>query len=639
MEKIIVELEAKTNKALKGIDGVAKSVEELNKEVTNSNKDTAKGLKGVEAASQSVGKGLKTVGSGLKALGIGLVIASLSTLKELFSQNQVVVDLFNIAFETASVVVGQVTTAFKDIYKSLTQSTEQFDALGKVMSGLLTLVLTPFKNTFYEIQLAVQSAQLAWEKSVFGDKDPKTIKALNKSISDTKVQIIQVGNAAAKAGKDVVDNFGEAITEVGEAGKTITKELGEVSVTAAVKAATANVELQKSAELAAAKQGLLFEKFDRAAEKLRQTRDEERNSIEDRKKANDELLVKIDAAEKGMLREAKMQLTLANANLKKDKNNTEFKVAQIEALKEVAGVEAQIEGIRSEQKANDLALDRESIELTKSITESESILSVERKRFNAELIDDELLKLERLKEVDLLFQEKEMLRLENLVNVANLGTQAKVDAQIVLDNFMEESRQTNLTREKEITEQEIKNEKTTADAKAAILDAQLNTVSKGFSLLGQLAGKNKTLQAAALVGEAAVSIAKMVAANNLANIGALATPQAILTSGASAVPVIAFNNLTTGIGIAATAAATAKGLGSLGAGGSAPSSSGGANTPTPPPIESTPPSFNVVGQSETNQLAGAIGGQSKTPQRAYVVSGDVSTSQELDRNIVKSASI
>jgi hypothetical protein len=639
MEKIIVELEAKTNKALKGIDGVAKSVEELNKEVTNSNKDTAKGLKGVEAASQSVGKGLKTVGSGLKALGIGLVIASLSTLKELFSQNQVVVDLFNIAFETASVVVGQVTTAFKDIYKSLTQSTEQFDALGKVMSGLLTLVLTPFKNTFYEIQLAVQSAQLAWEKSVFGDKDPKTIKALNKSISDTKVQIIQVGNAAAKAGKDVVDNFGEAITEVGEAGKTITKELGEVSVTAAVKAATANVELQKSAELAAAKQGLLFEKFDRAAEKLRQTRDEERNSIEDRKKANDELLVKIDAAEKGMLREAKMQLTLANANLKKDKNNTEFKVAQIEALKEVAGVEAQIEGIRSEQKANDLALDRESIELTKSITESESILSVERKRFNAELIDDELLKLERLKEVDLLFQEKEMLRLENLVNVANLGTQAKVDAQIVLDNFMEESRQTNLTREKEITEQEIKNEKTTADAKAAILDAQLNTVSKGFSLLGQLAGKNKTLQAAALVGEAAVSIAKMVAANNLANIGALATPQAILTSGASAVPVIAFNNVTTGIGIAATAAATAKGLGSLGAGGSAPSSSGGANTPTPPPIESTPPSFNVVGQSETNQLAGAIGGQSKTPQRAYVVSGDVSTSQELDRNIVKSASI
>ena len=33
MEKIIVELEAKTDKALKGIDSVAKSVEDLNKAI------------------------------------------------------------------------------------------------------------------------------------------------------------------------------------------------------------------------------------------------------------------------------------------------------------------------------------------------------------------------------------------------------------------------------------------------------------------------------------------------------------------------------------------------------------------------------------------------------------------------------
>ena len=38
MEKIIVELEAKTDKALKGIDNVAKSVEDLNKATTESNK-------------------------------------------------------------------------------------------------------------------------------------------------------------------------------------------------------------------------------------------------------------------------------------------------------------------------------------------------------------------------------------------------------------------------------------------------------------------------------------------------------------------------------------------------------------------------------------------------------------------------
>ena len=51
------------------------------------------------------------------------------------------------------------------------------------------------------------------------------------------------------------------------------------------------------------------------------------------------------------------------------------------------------------------------------------------------------------------------------------------------------------------------------------------------------------------------------------------------------------------------------------------------------------PSFNLVGQGGTNQLAEAIGSQSQQPVRAYVVSGDVSTAQSLDRNIVESASL
>jgi hypothetical protein len=74
-------------------------------------------------------------------------------------------------------------------------------------------------------------------------------------------------------------------------------------------------------------------------------------------------------------------------------------------------------------------------------------------------------------------------------------------------------------------------------------------------------------------------------------------------------------------------------------GGSSSGGGGGGGAVSAPAAPSIPPAFNVVGQSDTNQLASAIGGQSKAPQRAYVVSGDVSTSQELDRNIVTGASI
>jgi len=51
------------------------------------------------------------------------------------------------------------------------------------------------------------------------------------------------------------------------------------------------------------------------------------------------------------------------------------------------------------------------------------------------------------------------------------------------------------------------------------------------------------------------------------------------------------------------------------------------------------PSFNIVGQGGTNQLAEAIGSQTQQPIKAYVVSNDVTTAQSLDRNIVEGASL
>ena len=51
------------------------------------------------------------------------------------------------------------------------------------------------------------------------------------------------------------------------------------------------------------------------------------------------------------------------------------------------------------------------------------------------------------------------------------------------------------------------------------------------------------------------------------------------------------------------------------------------------------PAFNVVGASVTNQLAEAIGEQTQQPVQAFVVSNDVSTAQELDRNIIQGATI
>ena len=66
------------------------------------------------------------------------------------------------------------------------------------------------------------------------------------------------------------------------------------------------------------------------------------------------------------------------------------------------------------------------------------------------------------------------------------------------------------------------------------------------------------------------------------------------------------------------------------------SSGGGASSPA---TGSQPPSFNIVGASDSNQLAEAIGGQTQQPVQAFVVSNDITTAQSLQNNIVEGATL
>ena len=61
--------------------------------------------------------------------------------------------------------------------------------------------------------------------------------------------------------------------------------------------------------------------------------------------------------------------------------------------------------------------------------------------------------------------------------------------------------------------------------------------------------------------------------------------------------------------------------------------SGGSATPI------SAPAFNVVGATQTSQLAQTIAGAEDKPLRAYVVASDVSTAQELERSTIEGASI
>lgn len=194
-------------------------------------------------------------------------------------------------------------------------------------------------------------------------------------------------------------------------------------------------------------------------------------------------------------------------------------------------------------------------------------------------------------------------------------------------------------KEKEQAEKDLEAQKVIDEAiveqKRQVEDAKLSIASRGVALIASVFGKSKAIQKAAIIAENAIGIGKMIIDNNRANIGALATPQAIATSGASAAPVIALNNISTGIGIASSVAATVKALSAVGGGGGA--GGGGQQASTPP--AGTAPQVNFQTSSE-NQIATTIANNTnqQPPVQAYVVSGEVTTAQALDRNRIQANS-
>ena len=447
------------------------------------------------------------------------------------------------------------------------------------------------------------------------------------------------------AGKQTVDVFtgvDDSFDQVAESVSNYTKEV--------IKTAAANVELANSAELAAAKNQGLLEQFDFENEKLRQIRDEERNSIEDRIKANNDLRDNLQKQQKLMLANAQIAIDAANAQLAKDKDNVEFKKQLIEAENELAAVKATIAGFESEFKANDLALDKEKIELTNSKLESEANLSIEKKRINAEQITDDLARLQRMKEIDLEEQELQQARLQRILDEANDGTQAKVDAQIALDEFMAESDRTNLERATEI-----------AEAEKALEEQKRAEKEKTFNDLVAIAGAESKLGKAILVAKQALALKEMlmeakatlfsakqsVTKATVKGAEATADSAAGLAKTSSSLPfpaniplIIGYIAQAVGI-IGAVKNAVGKTKSAASAVGASPT--GGSEIETPQAAVGSaaaiPPDLTSVTGTGINQLADAIGQQNQQPVQAFVVANDVTTAQSLDRNIVNGASL
>jgi hypothetical protein len=545
-------------------------------------------------------------------MGIGLVISAFNVVKDLFQSNQVIADKFGATFKALSI-------AFNDFFDYVTKNAE----------GIVTFFKNIFENPLESLkefgnlikENIIERFQSALEVAGF------MADALGKLFEGDFAGAL---DSVKEAGKEMVDVFTGVDDTVGKVGELATAAANYAKET--FKAAEGLQAQENAAKRAAAVQAGLVEQYDRQAEKLRQIRDNDLISIDERIKANNDLGKVLEEQEKAMLAQAHLQVQAAQNQYNLNKS-IENEVALIDARNNVKGVEAQIEGFRSEQISNRIALEKEAIDLTKSRTEAETTLALEQKRFNAELEKDELKKLDIQRQI---LEEEKRIELERLqFNIDSYaeGTQARLDAQIEFDAKKQELDNALIENQRATAAEELAIEQAKAEQKRAIQQQGLDTALQGVGLIKGLFEKSKGVQKAAIIAESAIGIGKMIIANNLANVGALATPQAIASGGISAAATIAFNNISTGIGVAANLAATAKALQAVGGGGAG---GGGASTGGGAP-SAPAPQFNVVGNSGVNQIAQTLGAQQ--PVQAYVVASNVTTQQSLDRNIVANASL
>lgn len=266
--------------------------------------------------------------------------------------------------------------------------------------------------------------------------------------------------------------------------------------------------------------------------------------------------------------------------------------------------------------------------------EKEEAIEREKKRIEDEKAQQEQLKREEqqwnlLQKITNTAQEQELLELAQQYDKKFELAEGNAE----LEKALREKQQEDLTAiDKKYSEQRAKNEsEATQKTQQERLDAFEQAAQ---TTMNALIAINELTQAFAKEDEASQKKAFEVnKAIGIAN-AIINTSVGVSKALASSPPPLNFINaaIVTASGVAAVKNIQKTQFNSSSFDTTSPSTSTGGGAATSP---TQPPSFNVVGQSGFNQVAGALGQQS--PTQAFVVAGDVTTAQQLQNNTITQA--
>ena len=595
-----INLNVDSKKATKGLKDLEKGIGGVNKEVKETSKSTQSmnttldqvtggavtKFNKFKGAIGSVTTGFKSLRVAIIATGIGALLIAVTALGQAFTRSEEGQN----KFAKILGVIGSVTGNLLDLLADLGENIiSVFENPKQAITDFANLIKDNIVTRFEGLLNLIPNLGKAVEQLFKGN-----FKEAGKIAADSVGKVV--------LGVDsVTDSVDSAINSVKDFGKEI-----KADAEAAAKIADQRANAEKKARdlivsRAQAEQDIARLR-EKAVNKDKFTAEERIKFLEEAGKISEDLAAKETEVAKLRL-EAKQT---ENALTKSNKDD----------LNEAAQLEASV--IQLETQRLNLQK-RLSTELLTARNEAKKAAEEE-----PEVIDKKLLKIQEIQEA---YRQKQKDKdAETELEKINLEEERKL-AELERLGATEEQKQgiidfyngKRLDNKIALDKAEVEIDKNTAKAK----QENLAKVGNALSSFSEIAGK-----------ETAAGKALAIASTLIQTYQSAQSSYASLAG----IPVVG-----PALGVAAAGAAVFAGMKQIQnikktkvpKGGGGGGGGGGASVGAAP----TPPSFNVVGASETSVLGDAVASQTNEPVQAYVVSNDITTAQSLENNIVEGATI
>jgi len=611
VEKTVI-LNVDSKKATKGLKDVEESIDGVNKEIKQTSGNTSEmtsqldkfsggavsGFKGVIGVLKGVTTGFKSMRVAIISTGIGALIVGIAALTAAFKGSEEGQNKFNKILSVIGAVTGNLVDLLADLGEGLISA---FENPKQAVTDFANLIKDNIVTRFEGLMNLIPNLGRAVEQLFKGN-----FKEAGKIAADSVGKVV-LG----------VDSITDTVKNATNAVKEFTAEQIREG-----KAAASVADMRAKADKIERNLIVQRSKLESEIALLRlKSRQEDQFSAEERKQA----LLDAQKLEDGLLDKETEYLKLRrDAQIQENtfsRSNKENLTKEAEAI---AAVNRQVASRANTARQ----VQREVNTISKQIEAQNKADAAEQKAIQDKKIADEKLRTDAIGKIQEDFRQKqkdkdaetelEKINLEEerkLAELDRLGATEEQKQSII--DFYNGKRLDNKTA---LDKAEVEIDKNTAKAK----QENLAKVGNALSSFSEIAGK-----------ETAAGKALAIASTLIQTYQSAQSSYASLAG----IPVVG-----PALGVAAAGAAVFAGMKQIqnikktkvpkGGGGGA-SAGGGASVGAAP----TPPSFNVVGASETSVLGDAVASQTNEPVQAYVVSNDVTTAQSLENNIVEGATI